>query len=208
MPEIFTYSLSDFILFSPETYARLFVRYHEAIAPLPWIGFAAGLAIIWLVLRGQGRWATLLLAAGWIWTGWAFQIEPYAQLNWAATYFGWAFIIQGIALVLAARDGTDRSGLVLLALAVVIHPLIGLITGHAWPTTGLVGTAPDPTAVASLGLALMWRGWRYWGLAIIPAFWCLVSVATAFGLHRPALAITAGTGLLIWIAIVFWKRHD
>lgn len=208
MPEILTYSLSDFILFSAGTYARLFERYNDAIAPLPWIGMVAGLALISLTWRGHSRWVALLLAAGWIWTGWAFHIERYAQLNWAATYFGWAFIAQGVAMALTARNAAGSSNLVLLALAVIVHPLIQIATGHAWPATGLFGTAPDPTAVATLGAVFMWRGWRRWSLATIPAVWCLLSVATAFGLNRPALAMTAGTGLLIWFAMIIWKRHD
>ena len=51
MPEWWTYSLTDFLLFSPDTYWRLFERYNEAIWPLQIGAAALGLALFALVLR-------------------------------------------------------------------------------------------------------------------------------------------------------------
>lgn len=209
MGDLLTYSLADFVLFSPATYARLFQHYQADLFPMAWIGLAAGLFVLWLVFRGRAHMAAIICALCWIWTGWAFHMERYATLNWAALYFGWAFIAQGALLALlggALRDERRGPALILLALGIVGHPLIGLYSGHAWPDTGLFGSAPDPTAVATLGLALAARGWRRWALAIVPAMWCLIALGTAFGLDRPTLAITAAAGLAIWLALALFKR--
>ena len=208
MPDLLSYSIADFILFSPEIYARMLQRYQQDIMPLPWVGFAAGLAMMWMVHRRRMHGTILILAACWAWVGWAFHIERYTQLNWAALYFGWAFMLQAVLMVITGVRGDLKRwmpGIVLIGLAVIAHPLIGFFTGHAWPSTGLFGTAPDPVAVATLGLSLTTRDWRRWALAIIPALWCVISVLTAFGLAQPALAITTGTGLVIWFVLVLLR---
>jgi len=51
MSEWWTYSLSDFLLFSPRTYYRLFELYNVAIWPLQIVGLALGVAIVGLLLR-------------------------------------------------------------------------------------------------------------------------------------------------------------
>ena len=52
MSEWWTYSLSDFLLFSPRTYYRLFELYNLAIWPAQILALALGLAILALWLRG------------------------------------------------------------------------------------------------------------------------------------------------------------
>ena len=51
MSEWWTYSLTDFLLFSPETYARLLLRYNEAVWPAQLPVLAAGLLALLLGLR-------------------------------------------------------------------------------------------------------------------------------------------------------------
>ena len=56
MSEWWTYSLSDFLLFSPRTYYRLFELYNAAIWPAQMLALALGLAILALLRRpGRGR---------------------------------------------------------------------------------------------------------------------------------------------------------
>jgi hypothetical protein len=65
--------------------------------------------------------------------------------------------------------------------AVLGLPLVGLLQGHAWNGLALFGSAPDPTALATLGLAAMLRGRLPLPmivlLMLIPAGWCLISAA-------------------------------
>lgn len=205
MPDLLSYSIADFIAFSPEIFEGLFLRYQAETQPAAWIGLLGGLAVLWLSHQGRWQWAGWVLAAGFFWTGWAFHLERYQDINWAAQYFGGAFIAEGALLIVAAADAPDRRGFSLLMLAIVIHPLIGIVTGL---NTGLALTGPDATAVAALGIALAATGWRRWLLAPLPALWCLISLATAYGLDRPALAITAGAGLLLFALVMIGRRHD
>lgn len=212
MADLFTYSLSDFILFSPNTYARMFARYQDAIQPMPWLGLVGGIIVLFVVWqRHRMIWAVVLLATAWVWTGWAFHMDRYAELSWAAFYFGLAFVAQGLLTILLGfsmrADGARTTAMVLVGFALFGHPLINLLSGHAWPSTGLFGTAPDPTAVAALGFSLVTRGWRRWAVGAVPALWCLIAVATAYGLGHPELGISAGAGLLYWVTVSVWPRR-
>lgn len=165
MSEWWTYRLSDFLMFSPGTYARLVGRYHQELWPLQWLGLAAGVLALGLALAarrrpGARRALLLLLALAWAWVGWAFAWERYASINLAAPHLAAACGLQA-ALCLVAALGTDaRPGASrrpwlgdALALAAVLGvPAAGVLAGRPWPQAEVFATMPDPTALASLGL--------------------------------------------------------
>ena len=73
MSEWWTYSLSDFLLFSPRTYYRLFELYNLAVWPWHVLAIVLGLAVLVLWLRRgawQGRTVAVLLAACWLFVAW------------------------------------------------------------------------------------------------------------------------------------------
>ena len=47
-----------------------------------------------------------------------------------------------------------RIGLALFLYALAIHPLIAPLTGRPWTQAEIFGLAPDPTAIATLGILL------------------------------------------------------
>ncbi len=101
MSEWWTYSLSDFLLFSPRTYYRLFELYNAAVWPAQVVAFGLGVLALWLVWRGSvlaGRIVAAALAACWLWVAWAYLCERYATINWAAEYFAAGFALQALLL--------------------------------------------------------------------------------------------------------------
>ena len=52
MSEWWTYRLSDFLMFAPRTYYRLFELTNAEVWPLQFVAIIAGLAMLWLVWRG------------------------------------------------------------------------------------------------------------------------------------------------------------
>jgi hypothetical protein len=191
MSEWWTYRLSDFLMFSPATYWRLVERYNREVWPLQLVMVAVGVCLLWLVAtRGamQMRVVPAVLAAVWAWVGWAFHAERYAQINWAAEYFAWAFWAQAAMLLAFAATGSDDEGsgrpkagvtaMVLGAIGVLLYPLVAAMTAGGWAHAEVFGVMPDPTALATLGLVLaMRRPHRVW-LAIIPVLWLVVAAAT------------------------------
>ena len=97
MSEWWTYSLSDFLLFSPRTYYRLFELYNSR----------SGRRSSWRSRSGSrssrsssagrawhGRAIAAILAACWLWVAWAYLFARYATINWAARYFAAGFALR------------------------------------------------------------------------------------------------------------------
>lgn len=200
MPEWRTYRLSDFLLFSPTTYYRLFELHNRAIWPAQIAAVLAGIGIGSLLRRGSSRVAWALLGACWLWVGIVFQARHYARVNWAAVYFGWAFVFEAALLVwigtirseVALEHGTGASpriGAAMFAFALAVEPLVGLISSRRLSQIEIFGATPDPTAVATLGLLLPIRGTPGSAAAAVPTLWCLISGATLLAMKSPEAAI-------------------
>jgi hypothetical protein len=196
MPEWWTYSLSDFLLFSPRTYYRMIERHNLAVWPLQLVTLALGLGIT-VLIRGpearRGRLVSLTLAALWSWVAVSFVWARYAGINWAAEYLVWLFAVEVLLLGYVGgvrgmlgfhwrRDAAGALGIALLLSAVALYPFLAPVQGRGWRQAEIFGIAPDPTAVATLGLLLLTENAPRWGLLVAPILWCLVSGATLFGL--------------------------
>ena len=197
MSEWWTYSLRDLLLFSPRTYTRLFELHNQEWWPLPLATPALGLALLLLAWHGSeraGRWVLALLAACWLWVAWAWHLERYAPINWAAQYFAWAWVTQAALLGAAAwrcrfdalSRGRHRFGLALAGCALALYPLLAPTLGRGWAQAEVFGMAPDPTALLSLGLLLALPLRRVGWLLVIPLAWCVTSGATLWAMASPA----------------------
>src|SRR6187402_1638303 len=102
MSEWWTYRPSDFLLFAPRTYYRLFELYNTDIWPLQIAALLAG-AAIWVLIcnraASSGSVIGVLLATYWLWVAWAFHWQRYATINWAAGYFAVGFAIEALLLI-------------------------------------------------------------------------------------------------------------
>lgn len=200
MGDWLTYSASDFLLFAPRTYYRLFELYNEAIWPGQFPAVAIGAAIFVLLLRRRAersRTVPAILAACWLWVAWAFLLTRYDTINWAAKYFAAVFALQAVLLIAVSlrrrvhlspfSDTKNRFGLALFLFALAIQPLIGpLLVGRPWTQVEIFALAPDPTAAATLGvLLLLVRGRAAWLLLPLPLLWCAVSAAILWTMGSP-----------------------
>lgn len=214
MSEWWTYSLSDFLMFSSRSYYRLIALYNEAIWPAHLLALAAGAVVIGCIARPHirtRRVATLILALAWVWIAWAFHYQRYADINTAGPYFAAAFLLQAVLLGFvglrsAATAPARPRGLALgvIGLSVFAYPLLALASGASWRQSEVFGIAPDPTVVATLGVLLAWRA--HWIAWLIPLAWCAISGATLMQLRvghawlLPALAVVA-------VAAGVWSRR-
>ncbi|EKV32476.1 hypothetical protein C882_2555 [Caenispirillum salinarum AK4] len=214
MEDLLGYSLRDMLLFSRETYVRLFTLTNQAHWPLPIIAGLAGLAGLWL-MRGRrvwhGRVLLALTGAGWLWTGWVFLIQRYGTINWAAPWAGYAFLAEGALLLALAITGrrprTDRrdaaagAAWALLAAAVLVLPLVYPLLDGQWMRAAPFGIAPDATAAGTLAvLALIRGGWA--ALAVpVPMAWLAASAVTHDLLGMTAVAVGLGLAALAGLAV-------
>jgi len=220
MSEWWTYRLRDFLLFSPRTYFRLFELYNAAIWPAQIAALGLGIVIL-LLLRhstvSRGRWVSATLAVFWLWVGIAFHMKRYATINWTAVYFGWGFALEaglwigfgvlGRLTWLRPPDLARRSGVGILLFALAVEPLVDLL-GRGWRGTPILGVAPDPTAVATLGILLATTGRGRGVLSVIPAIWCAISFATLLAMKAPEAWMMAGIGVLAAGAAIASRRSS
>lgn len=187
------------IPFSTEALLRLFAQYNAAIWPAQIVAYGLGLAAVLLALRpsaGSDRLIGAILAAAWIWTGAVFHMMYFAGINFAAPVFGALFVLQGLLLAWTAtlrgrvrfrfrRDVFGWAGLGFVAVAMALYPLLVRLAGHGWPEAPLLGVAPAPTTLFTLGLLLLAEDRVPLHLAAVPLLWSLIGGALAFELDVP-----------------------
>jgi len=218
MSEWWTYTLQDFLLFSPRTYYRLFELYNLAIWPAQFLALALGVAILVLVARPSpksGIFTSSILALAWIAVAWAYFYARYASINWIAPYFAAAFVIEAALLAwigairgnlsFSIASNTSRSGLCLYLFALFMQPLTGPLLGRPIAQAETIGLMPDPTAIATLGLLLTATSRYRIGLLIIPLAWCAVSAATLWTMGSPEAWIVIASPMIVLIAFLIPK---
>lgn len=212
MGEWWTYGPEDFLMFSPRAYWRMFALANGALWPLPLAGPALALAAGLLCLRAGGkRFALAMLAVLWAFVGWAFLWSRYAVINWAVFYIAPLFALQAMLLALAAASGPGAPhppaprqvvGGLLVALAAA-YPLFAPLTGRPLSEAEVFGTAPDPSAIGTLGVLLLAGGRA--ALWPVPVLWCSFSAATLWTLGTAQSALPFAAAVAALAAALFWR---
>ncbi len=183
----------DLLPFEPRVYWRLFALENEALWPAQPALLAAGALLLLCFLRGRrpsGHWLWPALGAAWLWTGSHFVALRYGSVNWAAPTLAWGFYAEGALLAVLglsgrlafARQGlAGGAGIGLVAAALFVWPLLAPLDGRPWAEAEIAAIAPDPTAIAALGLLALAARSRWTALlCVAPAAWLAVSALTLF----------------------------
>lgn len=184
------------IPYSAEAFLNLLVTYNEALWPGQLTAVFLAVLLLWMVLwprPGGDRIIAAFLALGWVWTGFVFLMNYLVELNWAGTYFGMGFVLQGALLLWSGtiqdrlRFRGDKSaaswlGLVLIVLALIIYPLIPIWVGYDWRVIQIAGLAPTPTVILTFGVLLLCADRLPIHLFVIPVVWSSADGATAWTL--------------------------
>jgi hypothetical protein len=196
MPEWWTYSFQDFLLFSPRVYWRMIERHNEAVWPLHIPALLLGVTIAVLVVRPRpwsGLVVSTILALVWIWVAWSFLWNRYSTINWAAAYvFPW-FLVEALLLlwlgglrghlhIAANRTVPSTIGLGVFLYSLVLYPIVAILSGRPIQAAEVFGIVPDPTVIATLGILLPASGSGVAVLLAIPLAWCIASWATLHSL--------------------------
>lgn len=204
--------------YDAEVLAAGYAQYNAAVWPAQLIALLLALSVLWLCLtpRTWGPYfiGTLLVAA-WLWCGLVFFRGHMAALDFMAPAYGWMFVVQAGLLAwgllwrppaLAFRpDLRGVVGLLLAGVALFGLPLISGFGTSGFAAARIVGVAPGPTALFTLGLLLLTTGRRAWLLMIVPLAWCAVAgvVAWALGVAEawplPLLGLAA-------LSLAFWSH--
>lgn len=223
MSEWWTYRLSDFLMFSPRTYRRLFELVHADVWPAQWLALAAGMAMTAALWRRHRHAATLaygVLALAWALVGWAFHWRRFEPINWAAAGFAIAFGAQALVFAAASlrawrapqsapHDRAVRLAGLGLLLGALLWPLAMVVFGRPWLQAPVFGVAPDPTVLATLGVLLLSAPHeasrragvlRAGALWTVPLLWCAVGGALSWTLDEASAALLPAAALVaLWL---------
>ncbi|MBA1145814.1 hypothetical protein H0Z60_01960 [Ectothiorhodospiraceae bacterium WFHF3C12] len=193
------------IPFTITEFMDVFIRYNQAIGPMPVVLAVLALVGLGLSFRGgphKDRIIAVLLGLLWAWTGIVYHIGFFAALNPPAYVFGALFVLQALVFLWAGvfrgeltfRPRASLRGIVggaLILYGLVVYPLLGYAFGHTYPAMPTFG-APCPTTIFTIGL-LFWLAepWpRY--VLFIPIVWSVIGGSAAF-----ALGVTEDYGLVV-----------
>ena len=185
--------------FTRGQFLSVFVNYNNAIWPVQVGAYLLGcLAIVLLLSKAShaNRLTASILAIMWLWTGIAYHWVFFSTINKAAYLFGMSFVIQGAYLLYLAvyRDRlrfglgsrpTAWVGMALVIYAAILHPLIGLSTGHVYPEMPVFGVTPCPVTIFTFGMFLLTTHPISRWLLVIPFIWSLIGGSAAVLLHVP-----------------------
>jgi len=208
------------IPYSAEAYQGLFAFYYLDTSPAHLIALPFGFVITVMLARHSKRGpvlSRLIIAAFWVWTGAIFHGQYLIDLNWAAKYFGYVFIVQGVLITghtLINRNNICRPesltrviGGMLVILGMALSPTAAAIMETPISHAHLFGITPLPLIIATVGVLVVTLDRIPLWLLIIPAIWAASEILAAqtLGLwHDLALACVALTAIVGSIA---YERH-
>lgn len=208
--------------FTREQFFELFGAYNAAFWPAEVVAYLLGIAAVLALVRpgrAAGQLISAILAILWLWTGLFYHMVYFARINPAAYVFGALFVAQAALFVLAGVSGSRLAfrfaqkpvkllGAALIAYALVIYELLGLVAGHGLMQGPLFGVAPCPTVIFTLGVLVLAEPPVPWWLLPIPLAWAVIgtSAALTFGVAEDlGLAVAA---VLVLVSLQLAGRQN
>jgi len=196
--------------FTHEQFLDVFEAYNNALWVPALFLWLASLAIVARWLRDPdsgGPWLTWLLSVHWLWSGGAYHLAFFSDINPAALAFGILFLLQGALFLWFTRtrrrlhfnpstSAWGIAGLVLVAYS-LLYPLVGMGFGLEYPRMPTFGV-PCPTALLTAGLLILTTPRAPRALFVIPVAWAAVGGFAAFelGIRADAMLVVAGVAMV------------
>ena len=181
--------------FTQEQFLTIFSHYNLTVFPLQIVIIALALIALGLVIKRMQRSdgiILLILAFFWFWMGIVYHLLFFSSINPLAYVFGALFILEGILLLYVGvikkqvefnltMNGYSLIGLLLIAYALVIYPVIGTFLGHGYPRLPTFGL-PCPTTIFTFGIFLLADKKFSLSLLGIPLLWSIIGFFAALSL--------------------------
>lgn len=208
--------------FTHEQFLDVFARYNVAVWPMQVLAYMLAATMIAVLVRPGPTTGRLIgggLTAMWLWTGIGYHWMFFADINKAAWLFGALFVAQGLLLLVVtvvqdrltfAPSNTLSSwvGWAFIAYAAVFYPLLGLVTGSAYPGMPMFGITPCPVTIFTFGVLLLASSAVPWWALAIPFIWSLIGGSAAVLLHVPQDWVLLFSGIAIVPIILRGRRRQ
>jgi hypothetical protein len=212
-----SYRLHDLLMFSADTYFRLFEVVNRQWWPAPLAGAVLACGAWVAAWRRRAAPVTLaLLSCAWGTVALLYFRDGFAAIHWLGAWWAGAFLAQSLLwLVWAAKarpmfaeDGPVRTAGMLMMMAAAAWPLLAPALGQPLWQAQVVGLAPDATLLLSLGLLLTLQPARPWAAALLalPLAWCAFSGATAWAMAQAWALVLPLAGVAAALALMTRRR--
>lgn len=204
--------------FSREDFFGVFSSYNDAVWPAQLLAYAIAGATLLALSRKRGiRPGAALVPVGllWVWTGTAYHWSFFAAIDPIAGLFAMMFVLQGVLLLWEGIRGSGRFqpepgwrrwvGYGLIVYAMLVYPLLGLMTGERYPAMPTFGITPCPLTLFTIGLLVVLGRSIPVRLLAIPVLWSLIGGTAAL-----LLAVAADWMLFLAAALAIlaaWQPH-
>jgi hypothetical protein len=181
--------------FSVEDFLNVFKSYNQAVFPIQILFYIIAAVSVYLLFKPtdkSGKLISAVLAFFWFWIGIVYHIIFFTSINKAAYFFGALFIIQGIIFLFYGlyknnllfeyrKDISNIIGIIFIAYALIIYPILGYLFGHEYPSSPTFGL-PCPTTIFTFGLLLFTRKKISILVLMIPLLWSIIGFGAALKL--------------------------
>ena len=182
---------------------EVFKTYNHAIWPLQLVFILLAVFTVFIVIWKpiiSGKIIPVILALLWIWMGGVYHLLFFSTINEAANFFGLLFILQGILFLRYGlitsqtfelkKDLHGIAAAILIIYALVIYPVIGYYTGHAYPYSPTFGL-PCPTTIFTFGILVLSKQRLPFYMLIIPFTWAIIGISAALklGIYEDSVLI-------------------
>lgn len=195
-------------------------QYNRTFWPAQIFALLLALGALTLVLHpraGSGRLVGAILSTSWLSSGTLYYLLHLSEIDFVAPLFGLLLIAEGFLLAwygaIRGRlsfefrsDSSGWAGLALVVAALVYEPLIAMLGGQDWLAVRVVGLAPAPTLVFTLGLLLLAERVAIY-LLVIPILWAIGALALAWFLGIPADLVLPLAGIAAGLLMLWHRRR-
>lgn len=220
MHDLLSYSINDFLMYSPEIYYRLLARYNAAIWPLQVVALVGCFLMIGLLCRPQKRSGLVIgfmAACAWLWIGLVYFPGYYGTISWVAPYFSGLFVFEALLIAVSVvrgslcfackLQGIRLVGLVLFAGILLLMPGLAIVEGgRGEELEEMVWLTPDATVLATCALFLAASRSR-WFLFLAPAIWTVLQGALLWAMESPGWWLMP-TITSVTIAGALYRRYS
>ena len=196
-----------------DKFFMMWEQYNNAVWPMQIITYVLGILAFLLAvkkLRFSDRAIAGVLSFLWLWSGLVTFIVFFGDVS--AQYYIWGsvWILQSVVLFYVGfvksrlefefkNRWYNYIGLVFIAYALIIYPLVGSISGHPYPGGPIFGVAPCPVCIFTFGLFLLTAGKLPFFVMVIPFLWSLTGIYAVLmmGVYADGGEVIAGVSSVV-----------